>query len=211
MTSNSKPEKVTMFFTMVLGLISIIASTNVYAQTMANSSNPSTSPGANTISVGGMNDNNPASISNADNFTGSIPILQTIINGFKSSITTNLHDAISTAERSLGNNVTTLAAFIHPEKDFLVYRIFAIDSNNLPHKVTVDPGNGSILSSQQISFMEMVKIMHGGSGMMGPQGKGMMDQGMMDQGMMGPQGKGMMDQGMMGPQGKGMMNKSGLR
>jgi len=29
--------------------------------------------------------------------------------------------------------------------------------------------------------------------------------------MMGPQGKGMMDQGMMGPQGKGMMNKSGLR
>ena len=71
----------------------------------------------------------------------------------------------------------------------------------------VDPGNGNILSSQQISFMEMMKIMHGGSGMMGPQGMGMMDKGMY----LGPQGMGMMDKGMMGPQGMGMMDKSGLR
>ena len=174
MTANLKPEKITMFFTIVLVLISIIASTNIYAQTMANSSNPSTSPGANTMSMGGVNDNNPASISNADNFTGSIPIFQTIMNGFKLSITTSLPDAISTAEQSLGNNATTLAAFIHPEKEFLVYLIFAIDSNNIAHKVIVDPGNGNILSSKQISFMEMMKIMHGGSGMMGPQGMGMM-------------------------------------
>ncbi len=184
---NSKPEKITMIFTLFLGLVSILATTNAYAQTPTNGSNPSSPQGTNTMSINGMAGNSPSfAISNADNFTGSISIFQPIINGFKSSINTSLTDAISTAAQSIGNNATTLAAFIHPEKEFIVYNVFAIDSNNVAHKVIVDPGNGDILSSQQMSFMEMMMILHGGGG-----------------GMMGPQGMGMMDHGMMGPQGMG--------
>jgi hypothetical protein len=120
-----------------------------------------------------------------------------MINGFKSSIQVTLNDAVSTAEQSLGNNATTLAAFIHPERESLVYNVFALDSNNTAHKVTVDPGNGNILSSQQMSFMEMMMILHDGSGkMMGPhQGMGMKDY---------EQGMGMEDYSKDGPHGMGM-------
>jgi hypothetical protein len=95
-----------------------------------------------------------------------------------------------------------LAAFIHPDKGFVVYNIFALDSNNNVHKVIVDPGNGKILSSQQMSIMEMMMMLHGGMGsknmMMGPS---------MDNGMMMNHGMGMgpgMDNGMMMNHGMGM-------
>jgi hypothetical protein len=198
----TKSEKMTLFFTLFLGLISLVATTNGYAQTPNNGSTTSPNEGTNTVSMNGMSEGSQSfSNPHADNFTGSISIFQPIINGFKASIHTSLSDAISTAEQSVGDNATTLAAFIHPEKEFIVYDVFAIDSNNIPHKVVVDPGNGNILSTQQMSFMEMMMTLHGGSfgnGMMGPQGMGMMDHGMM-----GPQGMGMMDHGMMGPQGMG--------
>ena len=171
MTINSKFEKATLFFTIFLGLVSIHASTNVYAQTSTNSSNPSTSQGANTMSMNDMAGSiHSSAISNADNFTGSISIFQPIINEFKSSINTSLTDAISTAEQSLGNNATTLAAFIHPEREYIVYNVFALDVNNIAHKVIVDPGNGNILSSQQMSFMEMMMMLHGDSDKAGPHG-----------------------------------------
>ena len=48
------------------------------------------------------------------------------------------------------------------------------------HTVIVDPGNGQVLSSKQISKEEHL-MMH--KGMMGP---GMMGPGMMGPGMMGP-------------------------
>ncbi len=189
MTINSKFEKSTIFFTLFLGLVSILASANVYAQTPANSSNTSTSQGANTMSTNYMADSIKSSkISNADNFTGSISIFQPIINEFKSSINTSLTDAISTAEQLLGNNATTLAAFIHPEREYIVYNVFSLDANNNPHKVIVDPGNGNILTSQQISFMEMMMMLHGDSYKAGPHGMGMMDYDKA-----GPHGMGMMD------------------
>jgi len=176
MTINSKFEKSTVFFTVFLGLVTILASANVYAQTPVNSSNTSSSQGANTMSMNDMADTSTSSkISHADNFTGSISIFQPIINEFKSSINTNITDAISTAEQSLGNNATTLAAFIHPEREYIVYNVFSLDANNNPHKVIVDPGNGNILASQQMSFMEMMMMLHGDSDKAGPHGMGMMN------------------------------------
>ncbi len=179
-----------------MGLISILATANAYAQTTTNSSNSTTFSGADTTSMMGMASNSHSSaISNDDNIKSSVSVFQPIINGFKPSIQVTLNDAISTADQSLGNNATTLAAFIHPEREFIVYNVFALDGNNTVHKVTVDPGNGNILSSQQMSFMEMMMKMHDGSGMMmGPHGMGMKnyEQGMgmkdYEQGMMGPHG-----------------------
>jgi hypothetical protein len=186
----TKSERITVFLTLSLGLISLVATTNGFAQTPNNGSTQLPNEGANTMSMNGMTGSSQSFTNqNADNFTGSVSIFQPIINGFKSSIHTSLSDAISTAEQSVGNNATTIAAFIHPEKEFIVYDVFAIDSNNIPHKVVVDPGNGNILSTQQMSFMEMMMFFHGGgsfgSDMMGPQGMGMMDHGMMGQQGMG--------------------------
>ena len=176
MTINSKLKKATIFFTIFVGLVSILASANVYAQTPTNSSNQSTSQGTNTMSMNDMaGGRHSSAISDADNFTGSISIFQPIINEFKSSINTSLTDAISIAEQSLGNNATTLAAFIHPEREYIVYNVFALNANNIAHKVIVDPGNGNILSSQQMSFMEMMMMLHSDIDKAGPHGMGMMD------------------------------------
>ena len=189
MTIKFKFEKSTIFFTVFLGLVSVLASANVYAQTPDNSSNISSSQGANTMSMNEMAKSSSSyKISNADNFTGSISIFQPIINEFKSSINTSLTDAISTAEESLGNNATTLAAFIHPEREYIVYNVFSLDANNNPHKVIVDPGNGNILTSQQMSFMDMMMMLHGDGDKAGPHGMGMMDYDKA-----GPHGMGMMD------------------
>ncbi len=189
MTINSKFEKSTILFTLFLALVSIFGSANVYAQTSTNSSNTSPSQGTNTMSMKYMADSGTSSkISNTHNFTGSISIFQPIINEFKSSINTSLTDAISTSEQSLGNNATTLAAFIHPEREYIVYNVYALDANNKPHKVIVDPGNGSILSTQQMSFMEMMIMLHGDGDKAGPHGMGMMDHEKA-----GPHGMGMMD------------------
>jgi hypothetical protein len=112
------------------------------------------------------------------NFTGSIPISQILTDALKTYIHVSLNDAITTAEDNIGNNSTTIAAFIHPEKGFVVYDIFTVDSNNDVHKVIIDPGDGSVLSSQKMTFKEMMWMVHGGGseGMMKGHGMGMSKQ-----------------------------------
>ena len=75
-------------------------------------------------------------------------------------------------------------AFIHPERGFLVYDVFILDTNNNVHRVIVDPGNGKVLSNQPMSLMDMMAMMHPSMGMGGMMmgGPGMMGHGM---GMMG--------------------------
>jgi hypothetical protein len=195
--------------TITIGPLNLLQINNASAQQSSNptsTSPPPSNPSSqepNTMQMKSMMSNPSSTITSAPaNFTGSISIFSPIINGFKSSIHVGLSNAISIAEKSLGNNSTTLAAFIHPDKGFVVYNIFALDSNNNVHKVIVDPGNGKILSSQQMSIMEMMMMLHGGMGsknmMMGPS---------MDNGMMMNHGMGMgpgMDNGMMMNHGMGM-------
>jgi hypothetical protein len=83
------------------------------------------------------------------NFTGSIPLANSLLEVVKSKITVSLIDAMNNVTKSLGPNATVLAGSIQPEVGFLVYKIAALDGNNTVHLVTVDPGNGSVLSQQQ--------------------------------------------------------------
>jgi hypothetical protein len=162
------------------------------------------------------------------NRTGSISLFSPIIDAFKSKIHTTLNDATTNAINVVsgggaGSNASAgaVGAFIHPENGFLVYSVFVLDSSNNIHKVIVDPGNGKVLSNQQMSMMEMMFMMHpsmgmgmggmmmGQPGMMMDNGMGMMQHGMMMGGggpgmMMGPQHDMMMDRGMM-DHGMGMM------
>jgi hypothetical protein len=97
----------------------------------------------------------------------------------KSKIHTTLNDATSNALKAVGgSNSSAVAAFIHPENGFLVYDVFVLDSSNNIHKVTVDPGNGKVLSNQPMSLMDMMFMMHhpsmGMRGMMTGTPQGMM-------------------------------------
>jgi hypothetical protein len=144
---------------------------------------------------------------NSANWTSSISLFSPIMDAFKSRIHTTLNDATTDALKAIGGglNSSAVAAFIHPERGFLVYDVFVLDTNDNVHRVLVDPGNGKVLSNQPISLMDVMTMMHPSMGMggmmMGGPGMGMMGHGMMMQhGMMG--GPGMMGHGMgvMGPQ-----------
>jgi len=146
----------------------------------------------------------------SQNITSSINLMNIIHQAIGSKVNVSLSDAATTAEGSIGNNSHAVAAHIDEQNGYLVYNIMVIDPSMNLSKVIVDPGNGEVLLSEQISKEEHM-MMHGlamGPGMMGPgmmmggpqQGRGMM-MGPMNQGMMGP---GMM----MGPPG-GIMTMGG--
>jgi uncharacterized membrane protein YkoI len=116
-----------------------------------------------------------------ENVTSSINLMNIITNALGSQIKVSLSNATTTAESSVGNNSHAVAAHLGDENGYLVYTIFVIDPNMNFHTVIVDPGNGQVLSSKQISKEEHL-MMHKGM-MMGP---GMMGPGMMGPGMMGP-------------------------
>ena len=142
------------------------------------------------------------------NWTGSIPLFSPILDAFKSKIHTTLNNATTNAINAIraggvGSNSSAVVAFIHPERGFLVYEVFVLDSSNNIHRVIVDPRNGKVLSNQLMSLMDMMFMMHHpsiGTGMMmaggGPGGMSMMGRhhgmGMMQHGMMMGHGMGMM-------------------
>jgi hypothetical protein len=112
---------------------------------------------------------------------GTINLGQTIFEAIGSKVNTSLTQAITTAEQSVGNNSFALAAFGGEHGGYLVYTIILGSPGMQFNKVIVDPGNGQVLASQEISQMEWMKMqqmMHGGGGhgtggermMMGPPG-----------------------------------------
>jgi uncharacterized membrane protein YkoI len=125
-----------------------------------------------------------------NNITGSINLMSVIGEAIGSNINVSLSDAATTAETSVGNDSHAVSAELGEEGTFLVYNIMVIDPNMNFSKVIVDPGNGEVLSSEQISKEQHMK-MHGKDkqGMMGP---GMMMGGQDEMMRMGPPGGMMM-------------------
>jgi hypothetical protein len=145
------------------------------------------------------------------NITSSINLMNIIHQAIGSKVNVSLSDAATTAEGSIGNNSHAVAAHIDEQNGYLVYNVMVIDPSMNLSKVIVDPGNGQVMLSEQISKEEHM-MMHGmgKQNMMGPgmmmspqQGRGMM-MGPMNQGMMMGGGHDMM----MGPPG-GMMTIGG--
>src|SRR5947209_5166037 len=133
-------------------------------------------------SMMGGGSSNQSQTSFGPNITGSVALGPTIAKAIASQVHVSLANASTIAEKAAGPNTHAVAVRIGVVHGFLVYMALVIDSSNNFHGVLVDPGNGKVLASTQMSIAGM---MHGGMGMIGP--------GMM----MGP-GMGMMNQGMMG-------------
>jgi hypothetical protein len=132
----------------------------------------------------------------SQNITSSINLMDIIHQAIGSKVNVSLSDAATTAEASVGNNSHAVAAHIDEQNGYLVYNVMVIDPSMNFSKVIVDPGNGQVLSSKQISKEEHMR-MHGmmGHNMMGPPGRmmgGEMMMGPMHQGMMMGPPSGMM-------------------
>jgi uncharacterized membrane protein YkoI len=181
-----------------VALASVMLSNGSNALAQQQTNNNTSNGAMMALMPSGQQTTNPNSMRmNSANWTSSVSLFSPIIDAIKSKIHTTLNDATTNALKDVGGglNSSAVAAFIHPERGFLVYDVFVLDTNNNVHRVIVDPGNGKVLSNQSMSLMDMMAMMHpsmGIGGMMMGGGPGMMGHGMMMQpGMMG-HGMGMM-------------------
>jgi uncharacterized membrane protein YkoI len=108
-----------------------------------------------------------------ENITGSINLMSIFTKAIGAQVKVSLSEAATTAETDIGNGSHAVAARIGQENGFLVYTIKVIDSNMKVHKLVIDPADGKVLLSRELSPMEsmMMKL-------------GMMHHGMMKGGMM---------------------------
>ena len=124
------------------------------------------------------------SLFKGENVTGSINLMSTISNAIASQVKVTLSEATTSAENNVGNDSHAVVAGIGGENGYLVYIVCVFDPNGKLHKIIIDPADGKILLSRELSGMEL--MMHQGMMM----GRGMMDNGVM-------MGRGMMDNGVM--------------
>ena len=102
------------------------------------------------IMGGGSQTINPLSSSPPDNTTSSISIFPILMQALKTHIHTNVNDAATIAMKNVGPNSSVLASSLHSDRGFLDYRVFVMGANNTVYMVSVDPGNGKVLLTQQI-------------------------------------------------------------
>jgi uncharacterized membrane protein YkoI len=105
-----------------------------------------------------------------NNITSSVNLMNIIGNAIGSNINVSLSDASTAAETSVGNDSHAVSAELGEKNGFLVYNVMVIDPSMNFSKVVVDPGNGELLLSEQISKEQhmMMHEMGGRDMMMGP-------------------------------------------
>lgn len=85
------------------------------------------------------------------NLTGTIDVDKAIADAFKSKVTVNIIDAITTAQNSVGPNSTVKEVELTEAHGYLVYKMKIIGEDMKKYKVIVDPGNGEVLLKKEIS------------------------------------------------------------
>jgi uncharacterized membrane protein YkoI len=112
----------------------------------------------------------PRDMMMGNNITSSVNLMNIIGNAIGSNINISLSDASTAAETSIGNDSHAVSAELGEKNGFLVYNVMVIDPSMNFSKVVLDPGNGEVLSSKQLSKEEhmMMHEMGGRDMMMGP-------------------------------------------
>jgi hypothetical protein len=75
----------------------------------------------------------------------------------KINMNTSLSQAMMTAEEAVGNNSFAIAAFGSDHRGTLVYTIILGAPGTDFYYVTVDPGNGQVLATEELSKSELEK------------------------------------------------------
>ena len=88
--------------------------------------------------------------------------MSAITKAIASQIKTSLRATSSAAEKSIGNNSHAVAARVSDENGYLVYVLAIVDSNGKVHKLIIDPSNGKILLSRELSGFEALMMLHQG-------------------------------------------------
>jgi hypothetical protein len=89
---------------------------------------------------------------------GTINLEQITFQAISSKINTPLTQAMTTAERSVGNDAFAVAAFGSEEGGYFAYRIILATPEMKFYYIKVDPGNGQMLETQEVSQKELDRM-----------------------------------------------------
>ncbi len=95
-----------------------------------------------------------------EKINGTINMMNTMYQSLGSKFNVSLIQAISTAEQTIGNGSEAMSANGEEKDGFLVYSIVLGTPDMKFYHVIVDPGNGQVLASNEISMMEWMMTMH---------------------------------------------------
>lgn len=114
---------------------------------------------------------------NYQKINGTLNVMETMYKAIEAKFNVSLTDAITTAEQAVGNGSYAMSANGEEKDGYLVYSVILGSPDMKFTKVLVDPGNGSVLQTKNISMMEWMMMMHsqghqdmGMKGMHGGQG-----------------------------------------
>jgi uncharacterized membrane protein YkoI len=131
-------------FGILAGLVVAIGFTgisNISAQNMPNT----------TIAIA---NNDSSQMLGKVNLTGTIDVDRAIAEAFKSKVTINIIDAITTAQNSVESNSTVKEVELTEAHGYLVYKMKIIGEDMKKYKVLVDPGNGNILFQKEMTYSD---------------------------------------------------------
>ena len=104
--------------------------------------------------MSGMTGQGMISEMKGENVTGSINIKSILTQAIGAQVKVALSEAATTAETNVGNGSHAIAARIGQVNGFLVYTIKVIDSNMKFHKLIIDPADGKVLLSRELTPIE---------------------------------------------------------
>lgn len=157
----------TALISSTVGLLPLTTSSNVFAQMNASSSTNATDmTGTNMMMKDNYNNPMMMGMENKthEKINGTINVMNTMYQAIQSKVNTTLTQAITTAEQYIGNNSYAMSANGEEKGGVLVYSIILGSPDMKFNKVLVDPGNGQVLQSKELSMMEWMMMMHSGGG-----------------------------------------------
>jgi len=166
MNSKTLTTTKTIFGAMVLVAVIAMSGASIFTTIQPNASAQPTNAGSTNMMTNTMMEpGNMTMTMSGGNITSSINLMNIISNALGSQIKVSLSNATTIAENSVLNNSHAVAAHVGDVNGYLVYNVFVLDPNMNFNTIIVDPGNGKVLSTKQISMEEHL-MMH--KGMMGP-------------------------------------------
>jgi len=151
--------------TAAIGLMPLASSNNVFSQT--NSTSNSTGLNITMDDDMMMRDNYGKKMMGMgmehkkyEKINGTLNVMETMYQAIEAKFNVTLADAITTAEQSVGNGSYAMSANGEEKDGFLVYSVILGSPDMKFTKVLVDPGNGEVLQTKNISMMEWMMMMH---------------------------------------------------
>jgi hypothetical protein len=147
--------------TAAIGLLPLASSNNVFSQTNSTGMNMTTDDDMM------MRDNYGKKMMGMgmehkkyEKVNGTLNVMETMYQAIEAKFNVTLVDAITTAEQSVGNGSYAMSANGEEKDGFLVYSVILGSPDMKFTKVLVDPGNGEVLQTKNISMMEWMMMMH---------------------------------------------------